>query len=72
MYGCGLRVSEALSLTGRERELPATLRITGKGDKTRIVPVLPAVAEAVARYAALCPFDLDGRAFVPRQARRAR
>jgi integrase len=59
MYGCGLRVSEALSLTGRERELPATLRITGKGEKTRIVPVLPAVAEAVGRYGELCPFDLD-------------
>ncbi len=59
MYGCGLRVSEALSLTGRERDLPATLRITGKGNKTRIVPVLPAVTEAVDRYAALCPFDLD-------------
>jgi integrase/recombinase XerC len=59
MYGCGLRVSEALSLAGRERELPATLRITGKGNKTRIVPVLPAVVEAVARYAELCPFDLD-------------
>lgn len=59
MYGCGLRVSEALSLTGRDRDLPATLRITGKGAKTRIVPVLPAVTDAVARYAALCPFTLE-------------
>ena len=58
MYGCGLRVSEALSLTGREKDLPVTLRITGKGSKTRIVPVLPAVVEAVARYGELCPFPL--------------
>jgi len=59
LYGCGLRISEALSLTGRDRALPKTLRIAGKGGKTRIVPVLPAVAEAVARYAGLCPFDLE-------------
>lgn len=59
LYGCGLRISEALSLTGREKTLPKTLRIAGKGGKTRIVPVLPAVAEAVARYAALCPYDLE-------------
>lgn len=59
MYGCGLRVSEALSLTGRERDLPQTLRIAGKGGKTRIVPVLPAVKEAVDRYAEQVPFDLQ-------------
>lgn len=59
MYGCGLRVSEALSLCGRDQRLPETLRITGKGGKTRIVPVLPAVEEAVAAYAAQCPFDLE-------------
>ncbi len=59
MYGCGLRVSEALSLTAKDKALPATLRITGKGNKTRIVPVLPAVTEAVARYTRLCPYGLD-------------
>lgn len=58
LYGCGLRISEALALTGREQDMPATLRVAGKGGKTRIVPVLPAVADAVARYAALCPHDL--------------
>ena len=47
LYGCGLRISEALSLTGAEHPLPETLRITGKGGKTRLVPVLPAVQEAV-------------------------
>ncbi|WP_419740979.1 tyrosine recombinase XerC [Ruegeria sp.] len=55
LYGCGLRISEALSLTGADAPLPATLRITGKGDKERIVPVLPAAREAVDHYLQLCP-----------------
>ena len=58
LYGLGLRISEALSLTGADHPLPPTLRITGKGGKTRLVPVLPAAAEAVAAYVASCPFDL--------------
>jgi integrase/recombinase XerC len=58
LYGCGLRISEALSLTGAEHPLPEVLRITGKGGKTRLVPVLPAARDAVAAYAALCPWDL--------------
>ena len=59
MYGCGLRVSEALSLTGGDHPLPDTLRIAGKGGKTRIVPVLPAVKRAVAAYIEAAPFDLE-------------
>jgi len=47
LYGCGLRISEGLSLTRADAPLPDTLRITGKGGKTRLVPVLPAVREAV-------------------------
>jgi integrase/recombinase XerC len=58
LYGLGLRISEALSLTGGDHPLPQTLRITGKGGKTRPVPVIPAAAEAVADYVRLCPFDL--------------
>lgn len=58
LYALGLRISEALSLTGADHPLPQVLRITGKGGKTRIVPVLPLAAEAVAAYARLCPFDL--------------
>lgn len=58
LYGCGLRISEALGLTGADHPLPDVLRITGKGGKTRLVPVLPAAREAVARYAKLCPHDL--------------
>ncbi len=52
LYGCGLRISEALSLKGKDTPLPEALRITGKGSKTRMVPVLPAVRSAVAAYAA--------------------
>lgn len=59
LYGGGLRISEALSLTGRDHRLPDVLRITGKGGKTRIVPVLPAVRDAVAAYVETCPFDLE-------------
>ncbi len=58
LYALGLRISEALSLTGADHPLPAVLRITGKGGRMRIVPVLPAAATAVAAYVALCPFDL--------------
>ncbi|MBL9061135.1 tyrosine recombinase XerC [Tabrizicola sp.] len=58
LYGLGLRISEALSLTGADHPLPETLRITGKGGKTRPVPVIPAAAEAVADYARQCPYDL--------------
>ncbi len=69
LYGCGLRISEALSLTGTDHPLPEILRITGKGGKTRIVPVLPAAREAVAAYAVLCPFDLARTAPLFRGAR---
>jgi integrase/recombinase XerC len=58
LYGLGLRISEALSLTGADHPLPETLRIIGKGGKIRPVPVIPAAAEAVADYVRQCPFDL--------------
>ena len=57
LYGSGLRVSEALDLTRRDTPLGSWLRITGKGGKIREVPVLPAIAEAVADYVGACPFD---------------
>lgn len=56
LYGCGLRISEALSLTRADAPLPETLRITGKGGKTRMTPVLPAVRAAVDAYLAAQPF----------------
>ncbi|MGR3467595.1 MAG: tyrosine recombinase XerC [Shimia sp.] len=58
LYGCGLRVSEALGLTGDQAVLPEVLRIVGKGGKERIVPVVPAARSAVARYARLCPHPI--------------
>lgn len=58
LYGLGLRISEALSLTGADHPLPPTLRITGKGGKTRLVPVIPVAARAVNDYVTLCPHDL--------------
>ena len=57
LYGSGLRISEALDLTRRDVPLGDWLRITGKGGKIREVPVLPAIAEAVAAYIGTCPFD---------------
>ena len=58
LYGSGLRISEALGLTRAEAPRSASdmLRVTGKGGKTRVVPVLPAVAGAIADYLALCPY----------------
>ncbi len=58
LYGCGLRISEALSLKRSDAPLPDSLRILGKGSKTRIVPVLPAVREAIDAYLADLPFVL--------------
>ncbi|KAA5803498.1 tyrosine recombinase XerC [Alkalicaulis satelles] len=58
LYGCGLRISEALALTGAEHPLPRTLRVAGKGGRMRIVPVLDQVRDAVTAYAALCPYPL--------------
>ena len=61
LYGCGLRISEALGLARRDAPVAATraLRVTGKGGKTRIVPVLPVVIAAVDDYLRLCPFHLE-------------
>lgn len=59
LYGCGLRISEALGLIWSDAPLPTVLRITGKGGKERIVPVLPAARDAVNAYTRLCPYDVD-------------
>jgi integrase/recombinase XerC len=68
LYGCGLRISEALGLARRDAPLPPRdiVRVRGKGGKQRIVPVLPAVQSAVERYLAHCPYNLppDGPLFV--------
>ncbi|MGB1178565.1 MAG: tyrosine recombinase XerC [Lentibacter algarum] len=56
LYGCGLRISEALSLTMADAPLPQVLRITGKGGKERVVPVIDAARTAVDQYLKACPF----------------
>jgi integrase/recombinase XerC len=69
LYGCGLRISEALGLTWADAPLPAVLRITGKGGKERIVPVLPAARDAVNAYTRLCPHSVDPDAHLFRGVR---
>jgi integrase/recombinase XerC len=73
LYGCGLRISEALSL--RCRDIPAsgtdyiaTLSITGKGNKQRIAPVLAVVIDAIAVYLAACPFKIKAEDHIFRSA----
>lgn len=58
MYGSGLRIAEALSLTGRDAVLGDVLQVTGKGGKQRLVPVLPITRAALAEYVRLCPWPL--------------
>ncbi|MGH7094433.1 MAG: tyrosine recombinase XerC [Stellaceae bacterium] len=66
LYGCGLRLSEALGLPRAAAPLGEALTITGKGRKQRLVPVLPAVRQAVDDYLAACPYcpPPDGPLFV--------
>ena len=66
LYGCGLRLSEALGLSRGEAPLNEMLVVTGKGRKQRLLPILPAVRTAVADYLTACPHALatDGPLFV--------
>ncbi|MBO6902916.1 MAG: tyrosine recombinase XerC [Rhizobiaceae bacterium] len=61
LYGCGLRISEALGLTADQVPSKAgpVLRVAGKGGKTRLVPILPAAIQAVEDYRRQCPYALD-------------
>ncbi|HUW74878.1 MAG TPA: tyrosine recombinase XerC [Methyloceanibacter sp.] len=60
LYGSGLRISEALSLRVKEAPIKGRdmLRVTGKGNKTRVVPVLPVTRQAIEHYLKLCPAKL--------------
>ncbi|HHC29739.1 MAG TPA: tyrosine recombinase XerC, partial [Rhodobacterales bacterium] len=69
LYGCGLRISEALGLKGKDAPLAEVLRITGKGGKERLVPVLPAARDAVEAYLAPCPHPREAEAPLFRGAR---
>ena len=62
LYGAGLRVAEAMSLTGNLLPIGSTLRVTGKRSKTRVVPVVGAVREAIENYVRQCPYPLRGEA----------
>ncbi|MEP1208510.1 MAG: tyrosine recombinase XerC [Rhizobiaceae bacterium] len=68
LYGCGLRISEGLGLTGEDFQIAdltnpsvgtRSLRILGKGGKTRLVPLLPIVGQAIETYLRLCPYQLE-------------
>jgi integrase/recombinase XerC len=59
LYGCGLRIGEALSLNRGQAPAGDTLIVTGKGNKQRLVPVLPVVKEAIDAYLAACPYGLE-------------
>jgi len=60
LYGCGLRIGEALALNRRDAPRGDVMSISGKGNKERIVPVLPAITDAVAAYLDACPYPLKG------------
>ena len=64
LYGAGLRVAEALSLTARILPVGQVIRVTGKRSKTRVVPIVPAVAEAIEDYRRKCPYPLSGDALL--------
>jgi len=61
LYGSGLRIAEALSLTGRDAMPGDVLQVTGKGGKQRLVPVLPVTRAALAEYVRLCPWPLSAK-----------
>src|SRR4029079_7216260 len=69
LYGSGLRISEALGLARGDVPAPGrgdAITVTGKGNKQRMVPLLPQVSQAIADYIALCPYDLpaEGPLFI--------
>ena len=69
LYGCGLRISEALGLTGADVPLPPVMRIKGKGGKERVVPVIDAARDAVDAYLKLSPHPVEPNSPLFRGAR---
>jgi integrase/recombinase XerC len=72
LYGAGLRIGEALGLSRRDAPAGPALRVRGKGDKERIVPLLPVVVTAINEYLAICPYALapDAPLFVGKRGKR--
>jgi integrase/recombinase XerC len=69
LYGAGLRIGEAVGLTGAVLPLGETMAVTGKRDKTRIVPLLPQVRDAIDDYVAASPWPVDRRGALFRGAK---
>jgi integrase/recombinase XerC len=69
LYGAGLRIGEALGLTGAVLPLGETIRVLGKRGKTRVVPLLPQVRAAIEAYLAVCPWPATREAPLFRGAR---
>lgn len=72
LYGCGLRIGEALALDAGQAPKGDSIKVRGKGGKERLVPVLPVVAAAIDDYQAACPFPLpdDGPLFLGARGKR--
>jgi integrase/recombinase XerC len=69
LYGSGLRISEALAIKAGDLPGAGVLRVTGKGGKTRLTPVLPLAQQAAVEYRRLCPYHLDPKGLLFRGAR---
>ena len=69
LYGAGLRISEALGVTGAALPLGEAMSVTGKRSKTRIVPLLPQVRAAIEDYVELCPYGIGRNEPIFRGAR---
>jgi len=69
LYGAGLRIAEALAITGDALPLGETLRVTGKGGKTRVVPLLPIVRAGVEAYCTQCPWPIAAKSPIFRGAK---
>lgn len=69
LYAAGLRISEALAISGADLPLGESLRVTGKGGKMRLAPILPAAQTAMATYVRLCPHPIGERDSVFRGAK---
>ena len=59
LYGAGLRISEALSIKKKDAPDGDWLRVVGKGNKYRDVPLLPIICDGVREYLDLCPYDVN-------------
>lgn len=64
LYGCGLRISEALNLKKQDFPFGGTLKVLGKGNKERILPVIPFVEDCTKKYIDLCPFKKNKNDFL--------